>query len=173
MVHDVAFDSDGTRLAAASEDGTVFLWEIPVELAIGNENLEVGVPLPLWNESPVYGVVFSSDGRFLATGDQAGKVRLWKLAEIPGLKKLACLLSTRNLTYKEWGSYFGVDKLYEETCEMLPVHPSIIAEAIALSREYLRQDHTDDAKSFSRDSISLIKRIPHFKTCLKQMCCCC
>ncbi|MGE3779321.1 MAG: WD40 repeat domain-containing protein, partial [Pirellulaceae bacterium] len=66
----VAFSPDGTSLAAASNDGMVRFWAVP-----GFQKLD----LELRHESSVNTVVFSPDGKFVATA-HANAASVWDLA---------------------------------------------------------------------------------------------
>jgi WD40 repeat protein/serine/threonine protein kinase len=72
-VYAVAFHPDGTRLATASRDGTVWLWD----LARG----EVVVRLP-GHRDFVWSLAFSPDGTTLASGSGDTTVRLWDTAPL-------------------------------------------------------------------------------------------
>src|SRR5262249_30057148 len=61
------FSPDSRRLASASEDGTVKVWE----LETGEEMLN------LQHADRVYSVAFNSDGRRLASGGWDQMVRIW------------------------------------------------------------------------------------------------
>ncbi|MBT6493671.1 MAG: PQQ-binding-like beta-propeller repeat protein, partial [Planctomycetaceae bacterium] len=66
-VHSLAFSPDGTRIASASSgDGTARLWETRTGKELHTLNV---------NSRYLYSVVFSPDGKILATGDST--VKLW------------------------------------------------------------------------------------------------
>jgi WD40 repeat protein len=64
----VAFSPDGRRLASASHDNTVRVWDT----ASGQEVLTLH-----GHGQEVQSVAFSPDGRFLASAGRDGTVRLW------------------------------------------------------------------------------------------------
>jgi WD40 repeat protein len=72
MVWGLAFTPDGTRLASASRDMTVKLWDT----ASGQEVLTLRD-----FASEVSGVAFSPDGRRLVTTDLGGSVRLYEIGQ--------------------------------------------------------------------------------------------
>jgi tetratricopeptide (TPR) repeat protein len=65
----VAFSPDGQRLASASEDKTVRIWDS----ATGKELLALK-----GHADTVSSVAFSPDGQRLASGNQAGSIHLWE-----------------------------------------------------------------------------------------------
>jgi WD40 repeat protein/serine/threonine protein kinase len=66
-VNSVAFSSDGRRLATASDDKTVKLWE----LASGKEYRTLSLP------DSVSSAAFSPDGKLIATAEADGTAKIW------------------------------------------------------------------------------------------------
>jgi WD40 repeat protein/serine/threonine protein kinase len=70
-IWDIAYcpDSDHPRLASASQEGTVRIWDVKTGEQI--------VSPPLHHAAPARGVAFSQDGRFLASGGYDHVVKVW------------------------------------------------------------------------------------------------
>jgi WD40 repeat protein/DNA-binding SARP family transcriptional activator len=99
--NDMAFSSDGTRLAVAGTDGTTRVWDPRT----GHPQLTLGGHLAL-----VSSVSFSPDGSQLATSSADGRVRIWAL-DVEVLLEIAKRRVTRALTDAECRRY-----LDQEAC---------------------------------------------------------
>jgi WD40 repeat protein len=75
QVESVAFSPNGEILAAGSEDGGVWLWNVATHQQIGS-------PLPVNTRKLeiIESVAFSPNGTILAAGNFTGTVRLWNVA---------------------------------------------------------------------------------------------
>jgi WD40 repeat protein len=69
MVLDVVFSPDGSRVVSSGADGTVRLWEIQAGRQIST--LRTG-------QDWVNSLAFSSDGQYLAAGDERGVLQIWE-----------------------------------------------------------------------------------------------
>lgn len=70
-VYAVAWSPDGTRLAASTEDGDVYLWE----KAGGAARILHG------HSEPCVRLTFSPDGKLLASGSRDGTTRFWDVSQ--------------------------------------------------------------------------------------------
>ncbi|MDE5072561.1 MAG: WD40 repeat domain-containing protein, partial [Trichodesmium sp. St5_bin8] len=124
-VNAVAFSPDGKTIATASYGNTARLWDT-----------ENGKQLAtLSHQEQVNAVAFSSDGKTIATASDDNTARLHRVM-IEDLIQEACDRLSRNLTAKEWQQYINSDlETYQKTCENLPVHPSVTAEAALTSSD--------------------------------------
>jgi WD40 repeat protein len=72
----------------------------------------------LEHDGELIAAAFSPRGRWLATSNKDGTVRLWPLKAEDAVKQ-ACQLLPRNLTREEW-SDLHIDGPYRKTCQNLP-----------------------------------------------------
>jgi len=105
----LAFSHDG-RLLAVGGTSMITLWDL-------DQNRVFGQPLQT-NNVMVYAIAYSSDGRYLLSGDNSGVVNLWDL-DPAHWYSLACTIANRNLTEAEWKIYRGALP-YHKTCPDLP-----------------------------------------------------
>ena len=70
-VYAVAWSPDGTRLAASTEDGDIYVWEN----AGGSARIFRG------HSEPCVRLTFSPDGKLLASGSRDGTTRFWDVAQ--------------------------------------------------------------------------------------------
>jgi WD40 repeat protein len=105
----VAFSPDGHRLASASADSTVRLW-----------NADTGQPIsnPFTGHSDVVdSVAFSPDGHRLASASFDRTVRLWPTQATPNV---LCDKLITNMSRKQWADWVGPDIGYQTLCPGLP-----------------------------------------------------
>ena len=95
----LAFSADGSRLATASQDGTVRIWD-----PTSGEQLLV----LRGHGALVSSVAFSPDGSRLASAGADGTVRVWAL-DLGDLVEIAKRELTRTLTDEECQQYLHVD----------------------------------------------------------------
>jgi WD40 repeat protein/DNA-binding SARP family transcriptional activator/class 3 adenylate cyclase len=99
-VVDLAFSADGSRLATASQDGTVRIWDP----SSGEQLLVLR-----GHGALVSSVAFSPDGSQLASAGADGTVRVWAL-DLDDLIEIAKRELTRTLTDEECQQYLHVDR---------------------------------------------------------------
>jgi WD40 repeat protein len=80
-VSGLRFLADGERLVSVSLDGTVRLWDVVQDTAIGE---------PLNTDAPLYQVAVSADGKLIAAAGRPGpgKLNLWRLSDDSSLEDL-------------------------------------------------------------------------------------
>jgi len=86
-VYGVAFSPDGKRLASASADKTVIMWDVDRRKPLAKLERHNGA---------VFGVAFSQDGKLLASASADNTVILW---DMDSRKPLATLKGHKNVVY--------------------------------------------------------------------------
>jgi WD40 repeat protein len=109
------FSADGKYLAGVGRKDALRVWQLNSE----------GLPprIRVYSEGVIKVAAFgpAADGQLLATADETGTVRLWKLTPrlSDDLLKEACSRLIRNMTQAEWEKYVGGSDR-QKTCEELP-----------------------------------------------------
>ena len=110
-VNDLAFSHNGKRLASASWDHTVQMWNL--------ENLD---DIPYYfvdnGNSFVWDLAFSPGDDYLVVGTKDGKIKKWAVDNATMAGDI-CGHVTRNMTKDEWARYVSDEVEYEYTCENL------------------------------------------------------
>jgi energy-coupling factor transporter ATP-binding protein EcfA2 len=106
-VTSLSFTPDGSRLASASLDGSVRLWDVlrPDQKPI----------VLLGHTGWVWAVAFMADGETLVSGGADRSVRVWPTRSAP-LADAICQRTSRDLTPEEWSSFLPADIAREPTC---------------------------------------------------------
>ncbi|MEN8250670.1 MAG: hypothetical protein ABFS32_17180 [Bacteroidota bacterium] len=107
-INDIAFSNNSKRLATASWDGTVQMWNM--------ENID---DLPYYmtdhGEDWAWDVSFSPDDEYLLVGTN-GKIKKWAV-DNDTMAEQICQYVERNMTKEEWDRYVSEEVDYESTCE--------------------------------------------------------
>ncbi|HEY6489462.1 MAG TPA: TIR domain-containing protein [Terracidiphilus sp.] len=104
-VSGVAFSADGKVLASGSADGNIRIWDVQTHELIGS----LGVP-----PEGVNSIALDRRKGILASVGEKDSIVLWNLNFNDWVSQ-ACRIANRNLTTKEWGTFFGT-KSYQKTC---------------------------------------------------------
>jgi WD40 repeat protein len=94
VVNTLRFSPDGSRLATASSDGTVKLWD----LSTGNV-----IRVLRGHTAAVWGLSFDPKGRLLASGSEDRTIRLWRVRTGAQIRVLA------GHAHRVWGLAFSPD----------------------------------------------------------------
>lgn len=104
-VSSIAFRADGKVLASGSADGDIRIWDVPAHELIGS----LGVP-----PEAVNSIAFEPQKGILASVGEDNSIVLWNV-DFDDWITQACGIANRNLTPKEWNTFFGT-KSYRKTC---------------------------------------------------------
>jgi WD40 repeat protein len=137
VVFQVAFSPDGLRIAAASHDRTVRVWDVRTAKEV--------VSPPLWHAAGATGVAFSPDGGWLATASADGTVRVWDattwrplLVRSDAGARVRCVAFSPDGQRLAWGSNDATVKVGDaatgEVLETLRGHTGWV-QSVAFSRD--------------------------------------
>jgi WD40 repeat protein len=113
MVNKMVFNHKGNKLATASWDHSVRIW---------NLNNPYTTPILLNDHNDwVWSVAFSRDDQYLLAGCRDNLIRTW-LLDMDRMANMICNNNAleRNFTPTEWENYVAKDVDYECTCKKNP-----------------------------------------------------
>jgi hypothetical protein len=110
-INDLKFSPDDSRLASASYDGKIQLWD--------TQNLN-DQPIVLEDHSSwVWSMAFSPDNKYLISGCVDRLIRKYPTHAYEMATDM-CQRVTRNISQREWDAFVGPDIPYRKTCSDLP-----------------------------------------------------
>lgn len=104
----VAFRRDGKALASGSADGDIRLWDVETHELLGTLGAQ---------QKAIKSVVFNPQRGILASVGEDDSIVFWEV-DFEDWSSHACRVANRNLTPKEWNTYFG-NRSYRKTCPNL------------------------------------------------------
>ncbi|MBN1877920.1 MAG: hypothetical protein JXA33_27110, partial [Anaerolineae bacterium] len=116
-----AWSPDGARVATASYDQTISVWDVATALA--HKTQTVAPLFTVWGHADeVRLVAWSPDGvRLLSAGlDTVARLTITRVDGPGGLIETACAHTGRNFTPEEWLRFMGAETPYREMCPGLP-----------------------------------------------------
>ncbi len=104
-VSGVAFSADGKVLASGSADGDIRLWDVEAHELIGSLGM---------SEDAINSIAVEPHKGILASVGEDNSIVLWNV-DFDDWNTQACRIANRNLTPKEWNTFFG-SRSYRKTC---------------------------------------------------------
>lgn len=104
-VSSVAFRRDGKVLASGSADGDIRLWDVETHELLGTLSAQ---------QKEIRSLAFNPKKGDLASVGEDDSIIFWD-ADFEAWSSRACRVANRNLTPKEWDTYFGTSS-YRKTC---------------------------------------------------------